>query len=59
MINLKNNRLVKNLIKKKKSPKKLTKTDFDELNEKIIKEEKEINEELLKILLTFKGRLHC
>ena len=33
---------------KKESPKKRTKTDLDELNEQIIKEETEINEEIFK-----------
>ena len=38
---------------KKESPKKPTKTDFDELNEQIIKEEKQINEELFKNYFSF------
>ena len=38
---------------KRKSPNKPTKTDFDELNKQIIKEETEINEELFKNYLSF------
>ena len=38
---------------KKESPKKPTKTDFDELNEQILKEETEINEELFKNYFKF------
>ena len=48
MINLKNNRLVK-----KTPPNKPTKTDFDELNEQLIKEEAEINEELFRNYFNF------
>ena len=38
---------------KKESPKKPTKTDFDELNDQIIKEETEINQELFKNYFKF------
>ena len=40
-------------LNKKESPKRPTKTDFDELNEQILKEETEINEELFKNYFKF------
>ena len=38
---------------------KLRKTDFDELNKQIIKEETEINKELFKNYFSFQNQLIC